>query len=767
MVLFFFALPIGAGALLPFLAPFLRRHVGWWATGVAAALFSLALTQVPRIADGRPIEFSFDWVPSLGVRFSFLLDGFSLFFVLLITGMGTLILFYSHEYMAHHQHREKFYGWMLVFTGAMLGLVTASNLIVLYFFWELTTIASFFLIGLSDREEESRWNAVQALVVTTLGSLAMMAGFLLIFTALGTMEIPQIWDRASELRQSFLLVPIVALVLVGVVTKSAIFPFHIWLPSAMVAPTPVSAYLHSATMVTAGVFLVARLTPAFGGVPEWEVPVVVLGMAALIVGGILALRQQDLKALLAYSTVSQLGMMMALYGLGTELAAAAATLHLLSHATFKGAMFLVAGAVEHGTGTRDLRLLGGLAGVMPALAGVAIIAALSSGGIPSLNGFVSKEAILDASLDTSGVGGWVLPLVLVVGSVITLAYSLKFLLGTFFGGPKHASLHSHRPPIGLVISPAVMAGAILALGVYPALMAADLISPAVTAITQQEVHVELALWHGFALPLALSAIVIVAGVAAYPYLGQINNLLSPAAARGTFVQGYQAFVDFMYNTVPRVYWHLQNGNLRVYVVVIILYTFGVVAAGLARAQGPPYSDLFSDVDLGVIDYSLASLLSLAGLVLLFRRGRLEAILNLSLVGLLVAAVFAVYSAPDLAVTQILVELLLAVLFVLGLRHMLRMVNVPFAKTAVTMQALVSLVFGGLVTLLVMAVLVSPQNPSIFPFFIENTETVGRAKNVVNTILIDFRGFDTLGEITVIGLAALAAFAMIRARRERG
>ena len=767
MILLFFALPMGVGAVLPFLPSLLRRNLGLVSAGVTASLFGLALTQIPRVSDGRPPAFSFDWVPSMGVNLSFLLDGYALFFVLLITGIGSLIFLYSQQYMAHHPHRLKFYSWMLVFAGAMLGLVTSSNLIVLYLFWEMTTISSFFLIGLSDREEGSRWNAVQALVVTTLGSLTMLAGFLLIYVTLGTFELREIWARASELQESSLLIPTVALIIVGAVTKSALFPFHIWLPSAMVAPTPVSAFLHSATMVKAGVFLVARLTPVFVGVAQWEVTLVILGMATLVIGGVLALRQHDLKALLAYSTVSQLGMMVALYGLGTELAAQAATLHLMSHATFKGAMFLVAGAIEHETGTRDLRRLGGLVGAMPGLAVVATIAALSSGGIPPLSGFVSKEVLLDASLASSGVEGWLLPLVLVVGSVITLTYSLKFLLGAFFGRPRNVTRNHHRPSLALVLAPGVMAVAIVTIGVYPALVAGDLISPAVAAITQRPADVSLHLWNGFNLPLALSAVVIVAGIAAYPHIGRINDLLSPATTRGTFVRGYQAMVDFTYSAVPRIYWHLQNGDLRRYVVVIILVVMALATAGLIRADGPPFSDLTKDVDLGVLDYGLAALVGLGGIAIIFRRRRLEAVFNLGFVGILVAAIFALYSAPDLALTQIVVELLMVVLFMLGLRHMLRMFNVSAARSVVALQLIFSAAFGALVTVLLLAVLVTPQHPSISPFFIENTLAAAKAKNVVNTILVDFRGFDTLGEITVVAIAALAVFAMVRAIRERG
>ena len=766
MVLLFFALPAGAGALAPFLPSRWRQYLGWGSAALMAALFGLALSQLSGIAEGDVASFSYAWVDSLGVRFSFLLDGYSILFVLLITGMASLILFYSQSYMRGHANSLKFYAWMLVFSGAMLGLVTASNLIVLYLFWEMTTVSSFFLIGLTDGEEESRFNAVQALLVTTLGSLAMLAGFVLIYQALGTLELPEIWSRAAELQASSLMVPAAALIIIGVVAKSALFPFHIWLPSAMVAPTPVSAYLHSATMVTAGVCLVARLTPAFAGVNSWEIPLVSLGMGTLVIGGLLALRQTDLKALLAYSTVSQLGMIVALYALGTQAAVLAATLHLVSHATFKGGMFLVAGAIEHESGTRDLRRLGGLAGAMPALAVVATVVALSSGGIPPLNGFVSKEALLDATLHTSGVREWLLPLVLAVGSAVTLAYSLRFLVGAFFGRPRDPAIKPHRAPLGLLLSPGVLAVAVVALGVYPAMLAGDLMAPAVRAVTQHEAEVELALWHGFNLPLAISVAVIAGGVALYPGMRHLNNALAPLMARGIVVAAYRRGIDLTYGPLPALYRRIQHGDLRGYVAAIALVAMALVAAGLARAQAPPFSDLVDGADLGVLDYALALLLGLGAVSLLFRKGRLEAVFNLGLVGMLVAAVFALYSAPDLALTQIVVELLMVVLFMLGLRRMLAIFNVRPRLPTLAPQLLVSLAFGSMVTLLLLWVLVTPQHPSISPFFIENTESVAHAKNVVNTILIDFRGYDTLGEITVIALAAVGVFAMMRALKER-
>jgi multicomponent Na+:H+ antiporter subunit A len=767
MLPIFFALPAGAGIAALFLPKALQERLGWLSATVTASLFGLALAYLPRIADGGFVHFSYDWVNDAGVNFSFLLDGYSMFFTLLVAGMGTLIFFYSQEYMSRHPHRLKFYAWMLAFTGSMLGLVTSANLIVLYVFWEATTICSFFLIGLSDKEEQSRASAVQALVITSLGGLAMLAGFLLIYVAVGTFELPEIWARADAIRDSALAVPIAVLVGLGVVTKSAMVPFHIWLPSAMVAPTPVSAYLHSATMVKAGVFLAARMTPVFHGMAEWEGMLVGMGLVTLVVGGVLALRQTDLKALLAYSTVSQLGMMMALYGLGTELAAAAATLHLMSHATFKGAMFLIAGAVEHGTGTRNLERLGGLASAMPALATLATVAALSSGGIPPLNGFVSKEAMLGASLETEGWREWGVTATVVVGSAFTLAYSLRFLMGTFFGQARDADVHPHKPSMGLLAPIGVLAAAMVALGVYPALTERMLMSPAVAAVTQQLVHVELGLWHGVTRPLMLSVAAIAAGVSIYMVTDALNEMLSPVAARRTFERAYTGAVGWVERGLPRVFWRLQNGDLRTYVVVIVLFVIGLTALAATRVASIPLSDLFEGAELGVLDYALASLLVVGGAAMIFRRGRLESVINLGFVGMLVVSVFALYSAPDLALTQVLVELVMVLLFVLAFRKMLRVFHVSKKATTLAIQAMISAAFGAFVSLILLAVLATPQHPSIAPYFLEQAPTEGHSKNVVNSILIDFRGYDTLGEITVIALAALAAFAIVRAIKERG
>ena len=617
MTLLFFAVPMAAGAVAPILPGPMQRYLGLYAAAVMASLFGLALTHVPASKESAS-SFSFPWVPDLGVNLSFMLDGYSLLFVLLITGIGTLIFLYSQRYMGHHTHTLKFYCWMLIFAGSMLGLVTSANLIVLYLFWEMTTISSYFLIGLSDETSRARRNATRALLITVFGGLAMLAGFVLIYVTLGTFELEEVLTRASELRESPLLTPIVILVILGAVTKSAIFPFHIWLPSAMVAPTPVSAYLHSATMVKAGIFLVARFSPVFAGVASWEVTLVVLGLTTLIIGGLLALRQNDLKALLAYSTISQLGMMIALYGLGTELAVAAATMHLLCHAVFKGALFLVAGTIEHQVGTKVVNSLEGLAYLMPALAGIAALAALSLGGIPPLSGFVSKEILLDASLDvphSAHAFHWVVTSVLVLGSAVTLAYSLKFLIGAFGGKYEGSKRYRPRVPNALVLVPGALAVVTLAIGVYPELVDGSLISPAVESLVGHPYKVGLHLWGGLKPALALSIIAITLGIIGYKFHRQINHRVwflmgRRLTRRGLAVRGFQQGMDFIDHSVPRMYLWFQNGDLRRYIVVVVLAAMALIVTALIRSGAPPFSRLIEGANLGVVDYSLALFLAL-------------------------------------------------------------------------------------------------------------------------------------------------------------
>jgi multicomponent Na+:H+ antiporter subunit A len=701
----------------------------------------------------------------MGVAFSFVLDGYSTIFLLMISGIGSLIFLFSDEYMNSHKHRVKFYVWMLAFSGAMIGLVTSANLIILFLFWEMTTITSFFLIGLQDEEQDSTWNAIQAFTLTLIGGLAMLAGFLLIYDVLGTMEIPEITMRASELLASNSLIPIVVLIMLGVFTKSALIPFHTWLPRAMVAPTPVSAFLHSATMVTGGVFITGRFLSVFSGVQTWEMMGLVGGLATLLMGGILALKQTDLKALLAYSTISQLGIMVALYSIGTESAALAATIHLISHAIFKGGLFLVVGIVEHMSGTRDLNRLGGLAKASPLLAIIATLLVLSSGAVPPLVGFVSKELMLEAAINPTGLEGWLLLIVLVAGSIVTLAYSLKFLIPTFFSQPSKPIDSIKRIPRILFLAPGVLAGLSLLFGVIPQLLGPNLLEPAMLAITGEQRVVHIVFWNGFNLPFGFTIIATIFGFVSFKLLNRINKTLVLITSRSVFDEGYQHFVRFTYNAPPRIFWYLQNGDIRCYITAIVVFLGILVLAAFSVAEGISLRFLLELGSLNPVGTILAVFLGLLSLMLVTRKGRLEAVFSLGMIGMAIAVIFALYSAPDLALTQILVELLMIVLFVLVFIKTLRMFNRNSTGQLNVLHMIISIFFGGIVSVTLMAVLSTPQTSSIATFFVDNSLIQANAKNIVNTILIDFRGFDTMGEITVIGIAALSCFAMLRSSKE--
>ena len=428
-------LPWLGAALLPYLRPFLGRHLGRWALLPPAASFLITLTFVSSTSHEHAVRYTIPWFPTLGVNLSLWIDGLSVFFALLIAGMGLLITWYSHYYLDPSERQGRFYAYLLCFMGAMLGLVLSANLLTLFVFWELTSISSFLLIGFWQTRTESLYGARQALLVTVLGGLALLGGLIMLYQITGTLELPELIQLSGVIRDSPLYLVIVALVLIGAGAKSAQFPLHFWLPNAMAAPTPVSAYLHSATMVKAGLFLVCRMLPVLGGTEAWTYAVVGIGIVTFFVGGVLALWQHDLKALLAYSTISQLGAIMFLCGPGTAESVRAATFHLFNHATFKGALFLLVGIIEHQAGTRDRRELSGLLPRLPVTGTLAAIAALSMAGVPPFNGFLSKELTYDALLTSPFPGGlgWLLPGLAVAGSLLTVVYSLAIVHGIFFG----------------------------------------------------------------------------------------------------------------------------------------------------------------------------------------------------------------------------------------------------------------------------------------------------------------------------------------------
>jgi multicomponent Na+:H+ antiporter subunit A len=753
-----------AGLLLP-LGRLLRARTGWVAAAVSATLFVYFATWLPTISAGAVARAEMAWAPALGVSLSLYLDGLSLFFALLVTGIGTLIFLYGIFYLAHREDHPRFFAGMLLFMGSMLGAVLSANLIALFVFWELTSLSSFFLIGFWHEREASRYGATKALIITALGGLAMLLGFILLYLATGTWDLTALLGRGPEVRAHPWYPAILALVYLGCATKSAQTPFHIWLPNAMEAPTPVSAYLHSATMVQAGLYLAARLYPVLGGTELWASLAGGIGMLTLIVGGLLALRQDDLKALLAYSTVSQLGLVMAMFGLGTAAGVEAGTFHLMTHAIFKAALFLVVGIVEHETHSRRLSELGGLYRALPITGTCALLASLASAGFPPFGAFISKEMAFAATLE--GAVGWLgtpglLPAAMVIGSAFTFAYSIRLLHEVFFRPapaprPPHVAAHPHEATPWLWVPPGILGVKGLALGLFPGMAEAWAVAPMASAIAGRPLHPDLTLWHGLGWPLALSCVTIVLGLALY-------RVRAPFAAwrRGQRGPGPDAAYDAGLALLDRLAaaWSgwLQSGDLRRYISVV---TWAVVAAALgplvlgAARLGP-----LETRPLLSYEGTILFLIAAAAAALIFLRNRLAAIIVLGAVGYLVGILFIILQAPDLALTQILIETVSLALFLLVLHRL-----PPYAPEGpgwarVARDLLVSLAAGVAVVAVLLLTMGRSARESIAHYFLDQSLPAAGGRNVVNVILIDFRGYDTLGEISVLAIGLLGVYALI-------
>jgi multicomponent Na+:H+ antiporter subunit A len=725
--------------------------------GLTLAFLSL----VPAIAAGETFRWSIEWVPSLGVNLSFHVDGLSLLFALLICGIGTLIVLYAGGYLAGHPHIGRFYLFLLLFLGAMLGLVLADNLIALYVFWELTSISSYLLIGFDHERSTARAAALQALLITGAGGLAMLGGLVLMALVGGSSEISQLLERGTIIRGSELYLPILLLILAAAFTKSAQIPFHSWLPGAMEAPTPVSAYLHSATMVKAGIYLLARFTPILGDTTAWISIVSIVGALTMVVGGILALYQTDLKRLLAYSTVSALGTLTLLLGLGTTTSAMAAIVFLLAHALYKGALFMVAGAIDHETGTRDVERLGGLWRAMPITASTAILAAVSLAGAGPVLSFIGKELLVEAVLELQGIWRILVPITVVAGALF-VAVAAIVSIRPFFGPLKHTPKHAHEAPPSLWLGPALLSVTGLFIGLAPTAVAAAVVSPAVAAVLGRPEPVKLVLWHGWNAALALSATSIAIGLGLYAgwvALRRTTDVIHRVLL--TVLEGWYPVALTGLNVLATAQTRfLQNGYLRNYLTTIALTTVGLagftlVAQGALRWAG-------AQTELRLYDGALAVLILSAAISAVRSRSRLAAIVSLGVVGLGVTLIFVLYGAPDLAMTQVLIETLSVILFLLVLYHLPRFA-VFSSRPARIQDAVVALSVGVLMTSLVLAATTEQFAPPISGYFLEQSLPQAHGRNVVNVILVDFRALDTLGEITVLALAGLGVYALLKLR----
>ncbi|GIW32566.1 MAG: Na(+)/H(+) antiporter subunit A [Meiothermus sp.] len=740
-------------------APWLHRWLGSTA-GWALALLPLGLavyfaSLLPDVVEGQTLRHSLAWVPSLGVNFSFYLDGLSLLFALLITGIGTFIVIYSGGYLKGHPNLGRFYLVILLFMASMLGLVLADNVVTLFVMWELTSITSYLLIGFNHSEFRSRRAATQALLVTAGGGLALLAGLILLALMGGSLEISELLGQGQVLREHPLYLPALILVLLGAFTKSAQFPFHFWLPNAMEAPTPVSAYLHSATMVKAGVYLLARLQPALGGTEVWSSALMVFGLATLLTGATLTFRHTDLKRLLAYSTVAALGALVFLIGLvplTDYYAAMGFATFLLAHSLYKGGLFMAAGAVDHEAGTRDINQLGGLFRVMP-LTGVAVVlAALSLAGLPPVLGFIGKEVLYVAALQAAP--AWMVGLA-VLGFAAGAMLALLLVVPFFRGQPPQAV---HEGPPSLWLGPLVLAGLGLLLGLFPGLYN-PLADAVASAVKGKAVAYHLKLWPGFNLALLLSLLTVLLGVGLYFLYPRLQAWMAQEPIPGP-ENAYVALLRGLMRLAAGVERLLQSGSLRAYLV----WTFGglVGLVGLALFHGGVLLWPAGASSPKLEQVLLLALMLLGTIGALRLRSHLAMVVVLGIVGAGVALVFLLQNAPDLSITQFLVETLTAILIALVLLQIRNIGSVPRGRW---LDKAVALGFGSLVTLLMLGVLAQPLELHLSQFFAQKSLPEGFGRNIVNVILVDFRGLDTFGEITVVGLAGLGVWALLK-RRQR-
>ncbi|WP_242928175.1 hydrogen gas-evolving membrane-bound hydrogenase subunit E [Pontibacter vulgaris] len=732
-------------------------------------LFAYFCTYLSEIISGKTFSFAYSWVPELNINLAFYLDGLSLFFALLISGFGVFIMVYSAEYLRGHPLLNRFYLYLSVFMLSMLGLVLADNLICLFIFWELTSISSYLLIGFSHDNPVSRSSALQALLVTGLGGLALMTGMILLGNVGGTYTISELLTRGELVKSHPLYLPALLLILLGAFTKSAQFPFHFWLPNAMAAPTPVSAYLHSATMVKAGVYLLARFTPVLGGTEVWQYTLVTIGAITALLGALLAVQHIDLKAILANTTISSLGVLMIMLGIGTPAALEALLVFILAHALNKCALFLITGNIDHATGTRDFKVLYGLALNMRPTAVAATMAALSFAGMVPFLGFISKEMLYDATLG-AGKAGFLIFSIVFISKVVAILIAIIIGYKLFWPRVSEPTPIHHPCGLNLTIPPMVMASAALAFGMLPGIMATPLIQSALAPIAGKTLFIELKIWHGLSLGLINSIMTFILGTLVYTVHSRIIEFsprLTPLYNYGPN-SIYQFFVTGLVKGSSKLISIIQSGYVRSYISAIVLTMVGLVALSLWNKV--PLLNLTQEIKMlhDVRLYELVLLfLILPGLFFLFKtHSRLIAIAIMGIIGYSVALFYILFGAPDVAATQLLIETLTVVLFVLVL-HRLPPFRFISHKSKRYKYILISALFGAMMTYVVLLVKQYPLHSELKQFYGDNSYLQGHGRNIVNVILVDFRGFDTLGEITVLAVAAIGIVALLRLRLEKG
>jgi multicomponent Na+:H+ antiporter subunit A len=773
---------------------FRRIHTGWFVLPLPIVLFVYFLTFLPETMRGRSLIEMINWIPSLGINFTAKVDGLGLLFALLITGIGALVVLYSIYYLAKNKEKlNHFYVYLLLFMGAMLGVVLSDNLIVMYGFWELTSFSSFLLIGYWYERDKSRYGAQKSMLITVFGGLAMLGGIILLYIMTGTFSVTELISQANAIYNNALFVPALVCILLGAFTKSAQFPFYIWLPDAMEAPTPVSAYLHSATMVKAGIYLVARFTPVFGEHFLWFWLVTSVGILTLIWGSIFAVKQTDLKAILAFSTVSQLGLIMSLLGAGAAalhyefldeniytVAVTAAIFHLVNHATFKGSLFMVAGIIDHETGTRDIRKLGGLMHFMPITFTISIIGAFSMAGLPPFNGFLSKEMFFTAmvhvtEMDLFNLNTWgiLFPVLAWIASIFTFVYSMILVFKTFTGKyqPDKLDKKPHEAPMGLLISPVILVSLVIIFGFFPNLLSDSLISPAMASILPsllgagEKFMVHISFWHGPNIELFMTLGVIILGIILFKTHAKWKKIYKAVPEKLALNRFYDFLIEGIQSVSYKVTKTYMNGSIRSYLVYIFTFFIVILAATLIGKNAFTF-DTSNVSSIGIYEVALAVLVVLASICILFAKSRMTSIILLGAVGYTVSLFYVLFRAPDLALTQLVIETISVALFLVCFYHLPKLRRFETRMRFRFTNALISVGVGVMVTLIALSAHSNKLFDSISQYYVENTYTEAAGKNMVNVILVDFRGFDTLFEITVLAIASLGIYSMIKLRLNR-
>jgi len=782
-------LPFVCAALIPLLYRRLRRiaHLGWFVLSVPFILFLLLARYIPHIAEGKTFIHTYEWIPSFNINFTTYLDGLSMIFGLLITGVGSLVILYSIFYLSTKESLHHFYCYLLLFMGAMLGVVFSDNLMVLYTFWELTSVSSFLLIAFWHHRKSSRAGARKAMTITVFGGLSMLAGFLMLYVASGTFSIREIVTNVGVIRDHTLFIPALILILIGAFTKSAQFPFHIWLPDAMEAPTPVSAYLHSATMVKAGIYLVARFSPVFGGEAVWFWLVSVIGLVTLFWGSFNAVRQTDLKALLAFSTVSQLGLIMSLFGLGSvghyygyaadtvlyTQASFAALFHLINHSTFKGALFMMVGIVDHEAGTRDIRRLGGLMALMPITFTIAVIGGFSMAGLPPFNGFLSKEMFFAAVLAIRNVEvfsiadlGLLFPIVAWVASIFTFVYCMILISKTFFGKLQLNKLDKkpHEAPLGMLLSPIILCVFVVGIFFFPNALGHYILEPAMASIyptfpSTSELTPHIYAWHGINAELLMTLGVIIIGIILFKTLKSWKPLYRIFPQRYTFNTYYNRMIEFSENSSAKLTNRYMTGNLTHYFVYIYVFFVALIAGYFIWSDAIAFN-FEKDSSIETYELILVFVMMFAAIWMIFAKGRVTAMLLNGVLGYSIAFFFVIFRAPDLALTQLVVESVTTALFLLCFKYLPDLMPEASRKKTQWSKVIISIFVGATVTLVGLAVVHFDRFEPVATYFNDSYELAG-GSNIVNTILGDFRAFDTMLEVVVLLIAGLGVYTLTK------